>query len=299
MTVINASQTRDGEGVARSMSMRTSRAIAHTLTYIVLTLGGVMILIPLVWQFLTAVKPSQEVFSQNLWPSEFRWENFTNSWVGQTSRGFKGWLFLKNTLILSLNGAIATVISSSLVAYGFARHEFPGRDFLFLVCLSTMMLPGLVTMIPTFVLFRTLGWLDTFKPLMVPAWTAGAYNIFLFRQFFLAMPPELEDAARIDGCSDIGFYLRILMPLSWPVIATVAIFSFRYTWQDFMGPLIYLTNHKNFTLTLGLGMFRSEFGTRWNELMAVSLIIMLPPLLLFFFAQRWFIQGIVFTGIKG
>ncbi|MBC7236282.1 MAG: carbohydrate ABC transporter permease, partial [Chloroflexi bacterium] len=146
---------------------------------------------------------------------------------------------------------------------------------------------------------RTLGWLDTFKPLMVPAWTGAAYNIFLFRQFFLSIPAELEDAARIDGCSDLGFYVRILMPLSWPAIATVAIFSFRWNWQNFMGPLIYLTSHKRFTLALGLGMFRSQFGTRWNELMAVSLLIMIPPLVLFFVAQRWFIQGIVFTGIKG
>ena len=283
----------------RRSSIRRSTQVAHAVTYVILVLGAIAILAPLGWQISTAFKPPQEVFLDSWIPSRLYLDNFTVSWNEPTARGFKGWMFLKNTLILALNGAAATVISSALVAYGFSRYEFPGRDILFMICLSTMMLPNIVTMIPTFVLFRTLGWLDSYKPLMIPAWFGSAYNIFLFRQFFLTIPFELEDAARIDGCADLGFFFRILMPLSWPAIATVAIFSFRWNWQNYMGPLIYINSHHKYTLQLGLTMFRStQYMADYGAIMAVSLIIMTPPLVIFFFAQRWFIQGIVFTGIK-
>ena len=210
------------------------------------------------------------------------------------------WTYLGNTLTVCLLGCLGTVLSSSLVAYGFSRIQWPGRDRVFWIVLATMMIPFPVTMIPLFGVFRELGWIGTLKPLWVPAFFGSAFNIFLLRQFFLTIPQELSDAARIDGCSEFDIYWRVVLPLSKPALAVVALFHFLYAWNDFMGPLIYLTHRDTFTLSLALQFYQSQHGgSEWHLLMAMSVLILLPIILLFFFTQKTFIQGIATSGMKG
>jgi ABC-type glycerol-3-phosphate transport system permease component len=200
---------------------------------------------------------------------------------------------------MSLFIMIGTVMSNSIVAFAFARLRFPGNRLLFLVVLSTMMLPGQVTMIPLFILFSKLGWVNTYKPLIVPAFFGYAYFIFLLRQFYTTIPYELDDAARIDGCGVLGLFFRIMLPLSKPALGITAIFSFSWAWNDFLGPLIYLSKMETFPLAIALSYLRATYRVLWAELMVVSMIAMLPLVLLFFIAQRLYIQGIVITGVKG
>jgi ABC-type glycerol-3-phosphate transport system permease component len=210
--------------------------------------------------------------------------------------------YLFNTLYITAVAIVGVVSSSSLVAYGFARLRAPGKEVLFLLLLSTLMLPQQVTLIPNFLLFKQLGWLNTYKPLLVPAFTAAPFFVFLLRQFYMTIPFELDEAARIDGCSTLGIFWRILLPLSKPVIATVAIFVFFNRWNSFLWPLIYLQSPEKYTLAVGLSFFHSAQGqmlTYWNWLMAVTILVAIPPLVVFFFAQRFFVQGIALTGLKG
>ncbi|NLA59150.1 MAG: carbohydrate ABC transporter permease, partial [Firmicutes bacterium] len=194
---------------------------------------------------------------------------------------------------------IGTILSNSIVAYSFARLRWPGRDLLFAVLLSTIMLPQQVTMIPLFILFSKLNWVNTFLPLTVPAFFGSPFFIFLLRQFFMSIPIDLDEAARIDGCNGFMIYWKIILPISKPALATVAIFSFMWTWNDFMHPLIYLNKMERYTLSLGVVLFQTRYQVYWNLLMAISLLILLPCILMFFFAQKYFIQGIVATGLKG
>jgi ABC-type glycerol-3-phosphate transport system permease component len=191
------------------------------------------------------------------------------------------------------------MLSCTLVAFAFARLQYPSRDFWFVVLLSTMMLPTHVTIIPHFVLFRILGWLNTFKPLIVPAFFGSAFYIFLLRQFFLTIPQELDDAATVDGCGIFRIYWQIILPLAKPALATVAVFSFISHWNDFLGPLIYLTSPEKMTIAVGLRLFRSQYSTEMHLLMAASTVAVLPILVIFFVAQKYFIQGIALTGLKG
>jgi len=208
--------------------------------------------------------------------------------------------FLGNTLTVCLLSVVGTVLSNALVAYGFARLKWPGRDWFFAATLATMMIPGPVLMVPLYGIFRSLGWIGTLQPLWVPSFFAGAFNIFLMRQFFLTIPEELTDAARIDGCSELMIFWRIILPLSRPVLAVVALFTFLGRWNDFMGPLLYLTRKHTFTLALALQSYSSRHnGVQWNYLMAASAVVILPIIVLFFLAQKTFIRGIVTTGIKG
>ena len=207
---------------------------------------------------------------------------------------------LANTFAVTFLGTIGTILSCSFVAYGFARFRFPGRDVLFLVLLSTMMLPPVVTMIPVYLIFRELRWIDTLLPLFVPAWfSVNAFAVFLFRQYFMTVPFDLDDAARIDGCNALGIYRHVLLPLATPVMATVAIFCFTSYWLDFMGPLIYLNRIEKFTLALGLYTFKGAYTTQWHYLMAATLVVSLPCILLFLFGQRLFVRGVVMSGLKG
>ncbi len=208
--------------------------------------------------------------------------------------------FLKNTLTITILCILGQLMSASLVAFGFARLRFPGRNVLFVMVLSTMMLPGQVTMIPSFILFAKLKWVDTLRPLIVPAFFGGgAFFIFLLRQFFLGIPGELEDAARIDGCTTFGIYRNVMLPLSKPALATVAVFSFMSHWNDFMGPLIYTQSMQNKTLALGLYSFKTLYGTEFHLMMAASIVVLLPVLAIFFMAQKYFVKGIVMSGLKG
>ena len=195
---------------------------------------------------------------------------------------------------------IGTLLSSSLVAYAFACLKWPGRNVVFIFVLATMMLPMQVTMIPLFVLFKQLGWLNTYKPLIVPSFFGGgAFNIFLLRQFFLGIPRDLLDAARIDGSSEFRIYWSVVLPLSRPALATVAILTFMLSWNDFLGPLIYLSDKLKSTLALGLAMFVGQHQTEWGVLMAASVLMMLPMVLIFFFFQKYFIKGFTMSGLKG
>jgi multiple sugar transport system permease protein len=257
---------------------------------------GALFFLPFYWLVLTSLKSDAEVFKMPpVWvPAQLLWSNF-----GRSVTYIPFFLYLKNTLVICGLSVVGTVISSSLVAYSFARIKWPGRDALFGVLLATMMLPGQVTLIPVFAIFRTLGWIDTIQPLVVPHFLGTAFYIFMLRQFFLTIPQELSDAARIDGCSEWGIYHRVILPLSRPALATVGLFTFINAWNDFLGPLIYLNDERKATLSLGLQQFVSQHGAEWSLLMAASTLMTLPIILLFFFAQRTFIQGITVTGVKG
>ena len=207
--------------------------------------------------------------------------------------------YAKNTLIVCVLGVIGTTFSSALVAYGFSRIRWKGRDFIFTLTLASMMIPFAVVMVPLYGVFKTFGWIGTLKPLWFPCFFGSAFNIFLLKQFFMTIPRDLTDAARVDGCSEFEIFWRIILPLSKPALTVVALFHFLYAWNDFMGPLIYLTNKDTYTLSLGLQVFQSQHGgTEWHLLMAASAMVLLPILILFFFAQKTFIQGVALTGLK-
>lgn len=227
------------------------------------------------------------------------WENYPNALKFLPPETYSGLLFLVNTLKLCALTILGTLLSSSLVAFSFARLRWPGRDMLFVVLLATMMLPGAVTMMPLFLIFRWLGWIDTLRPLWVPAFFGSAFNIFLLRQFFLTIPNDLEDAAKIDGCSFFGIYWRIMLPLIKPALAAITIMTFMGAWNNFMGPLIYVSSPENMPLAYALQLFQTARGGEPGLLMAASTMMMLPVLVIFFFTQRYFIQGVTLTGIKG
>jgi len=265
-------------------------------TYALMLAGTVVLLIPFAWMLATSVKPLDEVYTYPIiWiPSRLVLENyldvFQNVPFGR---------YLWNSTVLSVLGIIGNILGSSLAAFSFARLRFPGRTVFFVMMLSTMMVPVWVTMVPTFILFSRLKWLDTYLPILVPAFFAVPFFTFLLRQFFLGIPLEMEEAARIDGCSSLGVFLRIFLPLSVPALTTVAIFSFFFHWNDLLGPLIYLRTQLKFPVALGISSFQSEQYANFALMMAAATMALLPMLVVFFFAQRLFIQGVVITGVKG
>jgi multiple sugar transport system permease protein len=282
---------------------RQSPAKTISIHAVLIALSAIFIF-PFLWVVSTAVKPLKETMNiPPIWiPSEYHFENFTEAMTyGSKDLGYIPFLVYGiNTIVLCILVVSGVVVSNSLVAYSFARLRWKGRDFMFAVTLATMMVPFPVLMVPTFALFRELDWIGTFRPLWVPAWFAGAFNIFLLRQFFRGIPFELSEAAKIDGASEWAIFRQVILPLSKPALAVVALFAFMGTWNDFLGPLIYLLDQKTFTLALGLQFFQSQHGgTPWNLLMAASTIVILPIIILFFFTQRLFIQGIAITGLKG
>jgi multiple sugar transport system permease protein len=223
-------------------------------------------------------------------------ENYASVW-NDDSINFP--LYLRNTLVVAFLSVTGMVISSAVVAYGFSRVEWRGRGFFFTIVLATMMIPFPVLMAPLFVLFSKAGWIGTLKPLWVPAWFGGAFNIFLLRQFYRGIPRELDEAARLDGCSHWGIFWRVILPLSRPALAVVALFHFIYVWNDFLAPLIFLTHRDQFTLALGLQLYQSKAGnTPWNLLMAASTMVMAPVLLLFMVTQQTFVRGVSGDGLK-
>ena len=270
---------------------------------VVLIAMSVLFLFPLLWLVSTALKPIEETMRvPPVWiPSKLMWTNFADAMTyGADKLGYIPFLvYARNTLILCVLVVAGTVASNTLVAYSFARLKWKGRDAMFAATLATMMVPFPVLMVPTFALFRHLEWIGTFRPLWVPAWFGSAFSIFLLRQFFRTIPFELSEAAKIDGASEWRVFRDVVLPLCKPAIAVVALFSFMGTWNDFLGPLIYLLDQKTFTLALGLQFYQSQHGgTQWNLLMAASTILVAPVIVLFFFTQRLFIQGIALTGLK-
>lgn len=273
------------------------KKLSRIALYAVLVVGAVVLTIPFVWTISTALKTPEQIYLMPpRWvPHPISFANFAKAW---TALPFT--LFLRNTVFVTVMCLIGQITSASLVAYGFARFKFTGRNVLFYVLLGTMMLPSQVTMIPTFLIWRSFRLVDTFYPLILPAYLGGgAFTIFLLRQFFMTIPRDLDEAAMIDGCSYFGIWWRIIMPLSKPALTTVVIFSFISHWDDFMGPLIYLHSMDKYTVSIGLRMFQDLYGAQLDLLMAASLIHILPCIILFFAAQRYFIKGIVMSGIKG
>jgi|SRR5579884_2272345 len=269
----------------------------HAAVHVVLLVGVVVVAGPLAWMISTSLKAPADVFSfPPKWiPNPIVWSNYPSA---LTTLPFG--TYFENTLTITLLAMVGQLFSAALVAFSFARLRWSGRDALFVVVLATLMLPQHVTLVPQYILFSQLRLVDTFLPLILPAYFGGgAFFIFLLRQFFMTIPLELDDAARIDGCGDFGIFWRIILPQAGPALAATAIFSFQWHWNDFLGPLIYLTSKTNFTLALGLRLFQSEMGTEWHLVMAASVVVMLPIVVVFFVAQKYFFQGVVFTGIKG
>jgi multiple sugar transport system permease protein len=278
---------------------RPRDALRIIMVYVILAIGALIFLLPFFWMVTTALKEQSEVyvFPPTFIPETFRWQNFPDGWTYQNMR-FTRWLF--NTMTIAALVMVGVVISSSLCAYGFARIRFPGRDFWFMAVLASIMLPGAVTLIPLYVLYFRVGWLDTFKPLIVPAYFGGgAFNIFLLRQFFRGIPVELEEAAVLDGAGRLRIWWQIFLPLSKPVLATVAVFTFQGVWNDFYGPLIFLSSPEKYTLALGINLFKGLYSTQIPLMMAMSFLMVIPMITVFFVAQRQMIRGVVLSGIKG
>ncbi|MDO8587797.1 MAG: carbohydrate ABC transporter permease [Armatimonadota bacterium] len=275
----------------------TAPRLRRALAYIVLITGGLLMLVPFLWMLSRSVELPSEVASPGLGliPKHFRLANYADALKLMKYPQ----LYLYNTLKVTALTVVGGLFSSSLVAFAFARLRAPGRDLLFILVISTIMLPAQVTMIPMFMIFRGLGWYDTLLPLIVPAFFGSAFSIFLIRQFFLTIPKDLEEAARIDGCSTFRIYWQIFLPLSKPVLATVAFFSFTAHWNDFMTPLIYLNSIEKRTLALALATFQDVWGVDIVSLMAASTLVLLPVLLMFFIGQRYIVQGNVMSGSKG
>ena len=295
------------EYTATGMSVATPRAnkpkikwTAHAVLIVVCAIA----IIPFLWMLSTSLKTGDNAVATppQYIPHPFQWSNYRAIFHHEH---FNLLLSARNTLIITTLVVFGTTISSAIAAYGFAKIQFKGRGLLFVIMLSSMMIPFPVTMVSLFSMFRWLGdhtgteWIGTFKPLWVPAWFGSAFNIFLLRQFFLTIPDELSEAARIDGCSELGIFTRVILPLAKPALVVVALFTFMNTWNDFLGPLIYLQRPEQFTLALGLQNLQSQQGgTPWHLLMAASVLVILPVLVLFFLAQKTFIEGIATTGMK-
>ena len=277
------------------MRVRWRTPIAH----LVLGVGGFLMMVPFFWLLSSSFKQPQEIFRLPpvFIPETFRWQNYYEVLFDQPFPRL-----VRNTLIVTLSATLGQVLTSSMAAYGFSRLRFPGRNFIFGVILATLMLPYAVTLIPVYVMFKNLGWIGTFLPLIVPFWFGGgAFNIFLLRQFFLSIPNELEEAALIDGASYPTIFARIILPLSVPALVVVLIFSFLFHWNDFLAPVIYLNKIDLWTVAIGILGLKGALGARdtTHLMMAMSTLMLLPIVAIFFVAQRAFIQGIVLTGLKG
>lgn len=278
---------------------RARQLLYATVMQLVLLACSAVMVIPFVWLISTSLKIRGTEFTfPPVWiPRPAVWGNYYKAFFDS---GLPFPRFLLNTTIITVASMVGTLFSASLAGFGFARMRFPGRDKLFVLVLATLMLPEIVTQIPSYLLFRVFGWIDTFLPLIVPSFLGGgAFNIFLFRQFFMSIPYELDEAARIDGASTRQIYQSVILPLSKPVLSTVAIFTFLSSWNSFLGPLIYLNSLDNMTLAVGLRAFQGLRGTEWNLMMAAAALMMVPVLIVFFLAQRYFVEGIVTTGFGG
>jgi multiple sugar transport system permease protein len=275
---------------------RRAVQLERLIIWILLVFGALVMIIPFVWLVSTSLKEQRQIFLYPpQWiPDPIRWQNYPES---LTVLPFAR--FVQNTLVVTIITMVGTLLTSSLCAYGFARLRFPGRDLIFMLLLSTLMLPYSVIMIPQYIMFKYLGWIDTYLPLTVPHYFGGGvFNIFLLRQFFRTIPVDLTDAGRVDGASELRIFWQIMLPLARPALTVVAIFTFIASWNDFLGPLIYLSSHDKFTIALGLATFKGMYNTQWQYLMAASTVMIIPIIVLFFLAQRYFVQGIVLTGMK-
>jgi ABC-type glycerol-3-phosphate transport system permease component len=292
MTIAISTRARGGVSTGEWVLRKVGRLVL----YAVIIFGAIVFAFPFFWMVSTSLKPEAQVMLMPpVWvPQPLVWENYIRPF---TNLPFP--TFFKNTIIITALGMAGVLISSSLCAFGFARMRFPFRDTLFVLMLATLMLPYPVTMIPTYVFFAKAGLINTFAPLIAPEWLGSPFLIFLLRQYIMTIPLEMDDAARIDGCGWFGLYWRIIMPLSAPALGVAAIYSFNFHWNDFVRPVIYLTQLDMFTVPLGVALLRTRYTEDYGGMMAVSTLSMLPVLIVFFAAQRQFIQGIVISGVKG
>ncbi len=272
-----------------------SKNLPQILIYLILVVGSVLYIFPLIWMVLTSLKPGYQVFSPDLLPNPAEWNNYPRS-LTYTGLDF-GKLYL-NSIVITVANVIGTLLSSTIVGYGFARLQAPGKKFWFVLLLATLMIPFPVTMVPTFALFNWLGWIDTLLPVTIPAFFGNAFNIFLLRQFFLTVPIELEEAARIDGANTFQIVYRVMAPLVLPALAAVAVLTFQNTWNDYLTPQIYIRDQSLYTVAQGIRFLRGSLNPQWELMMAAALMAMLPVVILFLLAQRFFIEGITLTGIK-
>jgi len=292
MATLTASQTR-----TRSWSISFARRLNSILVFLTLLFFAVVVIgIPVGWVLLTSLKDAKQLFAWPpvLIPDVWHWENYTN--VLEKLPFIR---FAANTLFIAVVNIIGRVLSCSLVAFSFARLRFPGRDFLFMLLLSTMMIPHQVTLIPTFALFQKLGWVGSYLPLTVPAFFGDAFFIFLMRQYIMTLPRDLDEAARIDGASTWDIFARIIMPLCVPPMVLITVLTFLWKWNDFLNPLIYLSNYDDYTIQLGLNMLKGRFNIQWGMIMAGSLLAMAPCVVIYFLTQKYLIGGIANVGIKG
>ena len=275
------------------------RKLQRSVLFLALLIGAVSMAAPFLWMVSTSLAEAGQVFAENRpwwqeWlPASFVWQNYVKVWSVVPFAQF-----YLNSIFVSLCITFGQVATSAMAAYAFARLNFPGRDRIFFGYLATMMIPGAVTMIPVFILLRHFGWIDTYKALILPG-IFTAYGTFMLRQFFLTLPKDLEDAAKIDGCSYVRIFWHIILPLSKPALATLTTFTFMGSWMNLMWPLIVVNTHTKYTLPVGLAYFQGVHGTDWTLLMAASMMMILPILIVFLFNQRFFVEGIKLTGIKG
>ena len=277
--------------------MNRKKSTSTIIVYIVLIIGSVVCLLPLVWLIRSSLMSTAQIFSMPPeWiPKPFKFDNYKKA---MTTLPF-GKYFI-NTIIITLGNLFGVLLSSSVCAYSFARLKWPGRNKIFALLLASMMLPSAVTLIPTFIGWRMLGKIDTFYPLIVPAWFGGgAFNIFLLRQFYMNIPKELDEAALIDGANYFQIFTKIIVPLSKPPMIVVGLFTFMNTWNDFYTPLIYISSEKKFPVALGLQAYQSAYSTQWNYIMAAATVIVIPVIIVFLIGQRYFVEGITMTGLKG
>lgn len=293
MAVVSGNQYRKAARIGAIQARAT-----QSFVYVLLIAGSLLFMLPLYVMLVMSLKTKDQIATTSpwSWPSPVTFENYQTLF---TDTNFQFWLKFANTLILSVVPTIGVTLTAAMVAYPFARLQFRGRDRLFILLLSTMMLPGVVTMIPGYVIMARLGWIDTFLPFIVPAFMGGgAFNIFLLRQFFLGIPREMDEAAKLDGATNALIFWRILLPNCGPALATIAVFSFIGGFRDFMGPLMMLNDPGKHTLELALRGLQNARGTEWHLLMAGSVLVMIPLVILFLFCQRYFIKGITLTGGK-
>ena len=278
------------------MAKQTKERIRSVVVHILLIPAAIVFLMPFLWMLSTSLKPDSQLYAYTpIWiPNPLQWSNYP-----KTVTFVPFFLYLRNTLIISISSMVGVVISSALAAYSLARIRWPGRQVLFLMTIATLMLPFQVTLIPVFLVFKNLGWVGDFRPLILPQFFGYAYYIFLMRQFFMSIPQELSEAAYIDGANEFRIFWSVVLPLAKPALATVAVFQFIRSWTDYLNPLIYLNDQNLYTLQLGLQQYSSQYGREWGLLMAAAVLITLPPIIIFFLTQRTFVQGVTLTGIKG
>jgi multiple sugar transport system permease protein len=274
-----------------------SRAMSKALVYLVLTAGAACCFLPVFWLVRSSVMMLGDIFKfpPILWPARIHWQNYVDAMQASPFL-----LYFRNTMIVVVPNVVGSLLTASMSAYGLARFRFPLRNFWFALVLGAIILPPAVVLIPQFLMWSRLHLVNTFFPLIVPVWFGGgAFNVFLLRQFFLTIPKDFDDAARIDGASYWRVYWQIMIPFIQPALLAVGLFQFLFCWNDFFNPLIYLSSKSTYTLAIGLRFFIDSYATFWNNLMAASVIVILPPVIVFLVGQRYFIEGVTLTGIKG